>query len=542
MGLTFTTLNVYGAERAAVEALLTDTDQIRDQNAPWLTVVPAEGGAPKRLEKAAKKLTKECASALALLFFYFDDDMFLCALYQGGKKSASFENGQSWLRLGKALGERLGDDGMPKAFRYASKCSGMEEQIALLEETVGTAFYELQEEKPRVVKKGDAALRAVKAREALLKKRPNRYELTELDEEAWPEELRSRQKLYDALRPQWQRYHLTSLMVQTDMGRYLVPGSDLVFYPYLSDFNTKQGALLMLDGKTGDCRVIGPFPEGIDRAVWMTKRGDIVMHLICWRPTVQELSQGLPPKPIGLLCVDREGNERWRFQPELAEFQATEIVHVSEQGVITLFAPGYNGQKKADSVVCRVDGETGQLLCTRTFPYQENAHHMIHVDALNAFLYCRRTTKELVLLDEAFNETRAFGGFTGYYYFTKNQLCGSALWEGNAANQRSVTFWDLNSGASRRTQLEVPAYVLSVLEDGRILGTNEKQSALTVFDREGRVAARCAVPGTLGRALSQDGAVYLTEVRGPDTHGFVYDALFDQTSLHVWRLSAVSAD
>ena len=34
MGLTFTTLNVYGAERAAVEALLTGTDQIRDQNAP----------------------------------------------------------------------------------------------------------------------------------------------------------------------------------------------------------------------------------------------------------------------------------------------------------------------------------------------------------------------------------------------------------------------------------------------------------------------------------------------------------------------------
>ena len=70
---------------------------------------------------------------------------------------------------------------------------------------------------------------------------------------------------------------------------------------------------------------------------------------------------------------------------------------------------------------------------------------------------------------------------------------------------------------------------------------NEKQNALSVFDREGIIAARCTVPGTLCRVITENGTVYLIEVRGPDARGYVYDALFDQTTIHVWRLDAVSA-
>ena len=105
-----------------------------------------------------------------------------------------------------------------------------------------------------------------------------------------------------------------------------------------------------------------------------------------------------------------------------------------------------------------------------------------------------------------------------------------------------MSFFDLQNGTSRKTPLEISAYILSVLEDGRILGVNEKQNALTVFDSEGIVTARCKVPGTLCRMISENGNVYLIEVRGPDTHGFVYDALFDQTTIHVWRLDVADTD
>lgn len=545
MGTTFTTLNLYGAERSTVMPMMLPSDQLRDLNPPWLTVVPShdtEDGNLERLEKAAKKLTRG-SDAAALLFYYFDDDMFVCTLYQNGKKSASCENSQPWVKLGKALGERLGDDAVPKAFRFASKCNSLEEQIKLLEETVGTAFYELQEGEPHTVKKSDATLRAIKAREAMLKKRPNRFKLTEITAEDWPKELQYRQKLFDALRPQWRKYNLNFFLYHTEMNRYLVPGTDdLIVYPYISDWNTKQYKLVLMNGKTVEWREMDSSPGAVDRMVWLTKNEGIVMLLCRFLPTIQELNEGLPEKRFGLLCIDRDGNEQWHFQPELDRDQSPQFVHTSKQGVITLFASGYNGQKKADSIIFCIDGETGKLLYTRTFPYQENVHHMIHVDALNAFLFCRRTTKELVLLDETLKETRTFGGFTGSYNFKEDQLCGSILWEGDIWNQRHVTFFDLQSGTSRKTPLEIPAYILSILEDGRILGVNERQNALTVFDAEGIVAARCKVPGTLCRVISEDGNAYLIEVRGPDTHGFVYDELFDETTIHVWRLDAETHD
>ena len=134
---------------------------------------------------------------------------------------------------------------------------------------------------------------------------------------------------------------------------------------------------------------------------------------------------------------------------------------------------------------------------------------MIHVEALNAFLFCRRTTKELVLLDDTLKETQVFSGYAGNAYFSENQLCGTVLWEDDCWNHRHVTFFDLQSGASRKTSLEIPAYVLTVLEDGRILGVNEKQNVLTVFDSEGIVTARCKVLGTLCRVISENGVISL---------------------------------
>ena len=88
MGMSFATLSLYGAERSALEAALAPGDLLRDRNLPWLTLVPAqeeEGDFPLRLEKAARRLTKG-SDAVALLFYYYDDDAFVCRLYQ--KRSA----------------------------------------------------------------------------------------------------------------------------------------------------------------------------------------------------------------------------------------------------------------------------------------------------------------------------------------------------------------------------------------------------------------------------------------------------------------------
>ena len=92
---------------------------------------------------------------------------------------------------------------------------------------------------------------------------------------------------------------------------------------------------------------------------------------------------------------------------------------------------------------------------------------------------------------------------------------------------------------AQKTPLEIPTWVHAVLPDGRILGMNEKWSALTIFDREGKVVSRCSVPGSMSLVRTEKDRICFAEWRGPDTHGFVYDELFDETTTHVWRLDPV---
>ena len=175
MGTTLTTLNVYGMNRSDLELLVSPTDLIRSQNPPWFGVLPSreEGhDQTQRLGKLAGKLTKQPGTA-ALLFYYFDDEMFCLSYYQGGRKRATCMNSQSWAKLGKKLNELFVSDAPSKAFRYASHCYGLEEQLDLLEETVGTALLELPDAEPRVVTQKSKTLSAIKAREALIRKRPN---------------------------------------------------------------------------------------------------------------------------------------------------------------------------------------------------------------------------------------------------------------------------------------------------------------------------------------------------------------------------------
>ena len=146
MGMTLTTLSLYGADAPAVEPLLAPTDTLRTQNSPWLTIATSIENDPEpgaRYRKLARLLTKG-TEVTALYFFYFDDDLFSCDLYQGGKKCASFDSNSSWSKLGKRLDVLFGDELASKAFRYAQRCCSLEEQVQLLEETYRVPFSPAQ--------------------------------------------------------------------------------------------------------------------------------------------------------------------------------------------------------------------------------------------------------------------------------------------------------------------------------------------------------------------------------------------------------------
>ena len=149
MGLTTGTLHLLGVPEAELQPQLHSDDLLRTQNAPWLGVTPQDALEVKRLEKLARRLTKEDENRAAIVFFWFDDDVFHCDFYRLGRRRASCISAETWAKLGKQLNLLYGEDAPAKAFRYAGRCFDLEEQLALLEETVGTALLDDQEAEPR---------------------------------------------------------------------------------------------------------------------------------------------------------------------------------------------------------------------------------------------------------------------------------------------------------------------------------------------------------------------------------------------------------
>lgn len=525
MGTTFTTLNLYGTERAEVEKLLAPTDMLRDVNAPWLTVIPAYDeypGSAKRLAAAARKLTE--TGGAALTFDYFDDDMFACTLYRGGKRAAVCHSFASFAKLGKQLAELLGDDAPKKAFRYAARCDDLEEQIALIEETVGTELYALQGDEPRIVPRGSATMCAIKERESRIKKRKNLYKLTEVPKEDWPDALKYRERILELLKPRWDEYDLSSLLYAPSSDKYPVPcGDGLVAYPYLIDYNLGLSKLFLFNGKTGETSELGPFPYWILRALYKTRGGGIVLNIA---------NQDLNPA-YGLVCLDETGKELWNC---LQSDKAFQFVHTSENGVITMFK---SGNADDDSLIKQVDGETGRIIRTRSFPSGDHVSEVVYVAAENAFALKCRSKKEIVLITEKLEDKMCFGGCESNCRFTEEKLCGSLLWEAVIPQYRSVRFFDLSNGEEHIVDLETKAIPISVVSDGRIFGVNEKGNKLTVFDSQGNAAASFGSPGDFRSVFEYGGAVFIEEMRGPDTHGFVYKELFDETTSHILRLDSV---
>ena len=553
MGMTLTTLSLYGADASAVEPLLAPTDTLRTQNSPWLTIATSIENDPEpgtRYRKLAKQLTKG-TEVTALYFFYFDDDLFSCDLYQGGKKSASCDSNSSWSKLGKRLDAMFGDDLASKAFRYAQRCCSLEEQVQLLEETLGTAVFDDTEDVPRVVARGDATLRAVKAREALLRKRPNQYVLTEVPQAEWPECARLREGLYALLKPENDKVsNLTSLLYPGNLRKYLVPGAKNVAAFSYSLERSRQSRLLIYDGATDTHQIWGPYSEPAVQVLWQTRDGALVT---LFHNVIQEhrsaTSWGIQCGRGEVRCLTPDGGNLWQWSaPELGEHQIIQYTHTSPDGVITLFAGGHNAIVKEDSFLWQLDGETGKLLRSVRIPYSLEVYALVYAASIGAFVYCERSAKSLVLLDDSLRELRRIP-YSGHGYFKETQFSGELLWECN--DSRTVHLLDLRSGAEEKVRLEISSYPIALLTDGRILAVPEHFNGLFVFNREGTLVARCKLPapskllvegcpisvsGHIGEVIQDGDTVYVTEAREPESYGFIFDGYYDHLTNHVWRL------
>ena len=315
------------------------------------------------------------------------------------------------------------------------------------------------------------------------------------------------------------------------MKKYMVPGSPgLIAYPYCDEF-VDEHRLFLYDEPSGEHWDLGPFAGLVCRVLRKTKQGDLVLLLEEKRPGTQnKYGHGI------IYCMGEDGEERWRFQPEMGQYQHLSYVEEADSQVITLYA-GANVIDHSDGLIWRINGETGKLLCSRRIPIDSDEMiELYHVEELDCFLYADRNRKELVLLNHDLEETKRCDGFQGDYYL-KDSIVGNMVWYLDYPNERVLHMLDLRDGTEKSITMEMPVLIEEVLPDGRILGKAGKGNTLFVLDQNGIVAARCRVSSTLNHVLTDGDSVLVTEVRAPDTDVF-YGALFDQVSIHVWKLEA----
>lgn len=507
----FSTINVHilGAKKQDVLPLLSPDELLREHNAPWLDVL-GKSADFQRMEGLSRKLTKAIPGSVALVFSYFDDDSFLCRLFQNGKQAATCDSFGSWAKLAPPLCAILGDDLPAKAFRHAADCADLAEQVQLLEETLGTALLDDLDAAPKTVKRCDSLLCTLKQRQAALRKRKNQYSLTEV--EAFPQDWQSQLCLLRACSDMW-------LLTSFGAADFSVPN-----HPELSVCQSHDGHVFCCDGEK--VTELSLPNKQLRQVLWYTEQKAFVCLL---SELVQEVNL-----PTGrhciygeefVCCITKDGRIRWRFLGK----DSIRFISASKDGVLTLCA--YNC-----SEIYQLNAETGKLLLSRTVPAGDGLRALVFAGALQSYVYISKEN-ELVILDGALNENARFPGCKSTQYIKKENIVGSRLWY-QAYPERKVRLYDLMTGSTEEIALEVPALVLSVLKDGRILGINEKQPHLSVFDPAGRVVSRHLLPGMVTRVREDAEAVYLLEVRAPASRS-TRDDHFEDATIHVHRLEAL---
>ena len=533
MGMTTATLHFYGADRTALLPLLPTDVLLRENNAPWIDVLCDERA--EKLPKLVKQLTSAAACA-ALLFSYFDDELFQCVLYREGRKIAFCGSEGSWAKLGKELSALFGDEQPAKAFRYAPRCANLEEKLSLLEETVGTALLDCAEAEPRTVARSDGTMRTVKAREAALRKRPNQCVLTALAPDEWPPDWRLRLDLYERIRFSMP-HEATVLLHDLSAQRWSVPGA-----PRLAAITcqSRDGEhLFLFDADTGSLEEQRIPHYAVGRILWRTGSGEIVALFL------DILSETNGPSGWGrlagrgfLACLRPDGSFRWKLAPEFpdGELRRLDYAHTSANGTITVYILG-NGR---DTSVYQIDGETGALLRQRRIPAAENPRTLVPVEALNGFAYIAENRQQIVLLDETLTETACWDCDKSLLYFYRENIVGTTLWKQSPFDEK-LRLYDLRNGACKEIKPEIPTLVRFVLPDGRFLGENEKGNQVTVFDPSGRVVSRHKAQKS-GRFIAAHGEgdrPCLLEIRSPDAYGLLGGESDAAETYHVWRLDDV---
>ncbi len=453
MGLTLTTLHIPG-DAAAILPLLMKGETLRTHCPGWMTILPGPD-TPDRGEQSLQKLAKRIPGA-CLYFHYFDDDMFQLLLFEGGKRTAALSTcdmmGKS-SKVDRISAAIFGDDRATAALKLISKCTDVEEQLALAEEALGVSLLEDAEFPPRQVTPGTAVYDAVIARMASLKKRKNAYRAVLIAPEAAPAEL---------LR------HSPSLPYRAPVMREVaLPTGDSVQVDWRHNLPCAPAG-----------EYVGPAfgKHGPDTVVRMTAAGAVL----------------------------------WAFRPEGAP-----VLNASPQGRPgTLLVCGYGTQKNAP--VWELSIDNGSVL-HKWHLRHGCFGQLRWLEMMQCVASFWRTQEQcgFTLLDGDLRETEERIIPRRVVPFDQPMAVEGCVWWAQDPFTQQVVAYDVATGALTEIVLEDRAYFTGLGSNGLLTATKTGKDLL-LFDRTGRLVSKHPFKGvaSIRNVPVIGGAMYIVEEMG----------------------------
>ncbi len=506
MGLTFCNLYIPAACEAALEKHGAAGDVLRRGTPGWIGILPGEDepfeNALKRLRRIANAAGEPC-----LLFIYSDDDDFDLSLLQGRKTMASVTYS---IKPTKVAGfDFLLPNGNEDAKKLKKLASGsLKEALNLLEETFGLPFYDYQPLSPRAVKRGDAAWKALLAREAALKKRRNQYNLELVPPEDWPEDIGFTYRMLSCLKQAGEMSRFVG-GIRFDRKNSIGPYGFVISGGWK---NSKQ-IILRYDDRDGSLTRI-PDVYNAEEIISASDDG----APICMLSGVKQI--GL--QYVAKLCPD--GTLEWLCHPN-ADNDAPDLhcCCVLPDGSVVAYSR---------EAIWRVSPSDGRILQSVSYPKDEQPlSTMRYCTQLGRFLTSMGQEYTLKLLDEDLRVVKVWD--TGKVPFDPCGPCDqSGIW---MTYREPVYRLDFQTGEIRKVRPEVSGLILNVFSDGVLASVSESSmrtlSLLSPVD--GSVVFRHTFDGCICGLTEWNGEKYALEFMGSSMAFISLDLLL---SVRVWKL------
>ncbi len=520
MGATFCNLYCRDEQANALKSKLAAEDRVLHGFNGWCMAL-AEDRNPERMMSVAKKVSGD-----VIVFFCFDDDYFELTLFHDGKKPANVNSTGTGSKLSVLAGLLPSDPKALKKLRAIKDCVSIEESMYLLEETFGLPFFALHEqEKVCAVPINDNTWNTVTARIEAFKKRPNRFQIQTLTSAEWPDSTKIRMSIINQSRDQGLSGTITGLFYDLPDQLFSQAGcpSRILLPMYIPQHGERSysgyNTIIALDFKQHETKTYS-FAFSVGRPLLVNSS----KAMIC-----ENYKQNY------LLCQDDQGNEQWRFAPELVR-PLLKPVRTNREEIVIL-CTDYGSSSTADRI-WRISPDNGQILNERILTEHEEATALRGVTDMGCFMYYTLNSNSVVLLDNDFSEIRRFQFEEKRVRFDSGFLSGHNAYTSvpRRDGTNDLLSLDLLSGKLCKIHPEIPAYINRKLSCGVFVGFSaDNMGTLNLLDKDGKVVSRHRFSDALMGIWEENGNVYGATTMRTRFPGFWEDSIIDSVS--VFRLA-----